>query len=197
MADIGYARVSTRDQHPEAQTDALETAGCQKVFTDKASGKLARRLELDAALTYLRTGDVLVITKLDRLGRSVRNLIDLAETLQERGIGLRVLHQGIDTTTPAGRMFFHVLAALAEFEAALISERTLDGLEAARARGRKGGRKPKLTPGKLATARELYDAKEHTVSQIAEIVGVGRSTLYRALDPAPVSGKDGHGHSDR
>jgi DNA invertase Pin-like site-specific DNA recombinase len=183
MESIGYARVSTRDQHPEAQTDALKAAGCDKFFTDKASGKLARRPELDAALAYLRTGDVLVITKLDRLGRSVRNLIDLADALQSRGIGLRVLHQGIDTTTPAGRMFFHVLAALAEFETALLSERTLDGLEAARARGRKGGRKPKLTPAKLATARQLYDAKAHTVAEIAEIVGVARSTLYRALTP--------------
>lgn len=182
MANVGYSRVSTRDQHPEAQTDALAAAGCERIFTDKASGKLARRPQLDAALDFLRRGDVLVITKLDRLGRSVRNLIDVSETLQQRGIGMRVLHQGIDTTTPAGRMFFHVLAALAEFEASLISERTLDGLEAARSRGRTGGRRPKMTPGKLATARQLYDAKQHTVAQIAEIVGVSRATLYRAFE---------------
>jgi DNA invertase Pin-like site-specific DNA recombinase len=181
---IGYARVSTTDQHPEAQKDALDAAGCIRVFTDRASGKLARRSELDAALDFLRPGDTLVITKLDRLGRSVRNLIDLADRLQSGGVGLRVLDQGIDTTTPAGKMFFHVLAALAEFEAALISERTKDGLAAARARGRKGGRRPKVTPAKLAAARKLYDEREHTVAEIAEIVGVARSTLYRALEAA-------------
>lgn len=189
MSDlIGYARVSTDDQHPEAQGDILTAAGCIRVFTDRVSGKIARREALDTTLDHLRPGDTLVITKLDRLGRSVRNLIDLADLLQSRGVGLRVLHQGIDTTTAAGKMFFHVLAAIAEFEATLISERTKDGLAAARARGRKGGRRPKLTPGKLATARKLYDAREHTVAEIAEIVGVARSTLYRALDtPARIS----------
>lgn len=183
MANIGYARVSTRDQHPDSQTDTLTQAGCERVFVDKASGKLARRPQLDAALDYARSGDVLVITKLDRLGRSVRNLIDLADTLHSRGIGLRVLHQGIDTTSPAGRMFFHVLGALAEFEAALISERTRDGLDAARARGRTGGRRPKLNVAKLDTARRLHADRQHTMAQIAEIVGVSRATLYRHLDP--------------
>lgn len=182
MALIGYARVSTRDQHPEAQTDALAAAGCERILTDKASGKLARRPQLDAALAYLRSGDVLVITKLDRLGRSVRNLIDLAETLDGRGVGLRVLDQGIDTTTPAGRMFFHVLAALAEFEASLISERTLDGLEAARARGRKGGRKPKLSERQVAMVRQMHASGEHTVSAIAETFNVTRPTIYRVLE---------------
>jgi DNA invertase Pin-like site-specific DNA recombinase len=182
MALIGYARVSTRDQHPEAQTDALAAAGCERILTDKASGKLARRPQLDAALAYLRSGDVLVITKLDRLGRSVRNLIDLAETLDGRGVGLRVLDQGIDTTTPAGRMFFHVLAALAKFEASLISERTLDGLEAARARGRKGGRKPKLNDRQIALARQMHASGEHTVVAIAETFGVTRPTIYRVLE---------------
>ena len=187
MALIGYARVSTRDQHPEAQTDALAAAGCKRIFTDKASGKLARRPKLDDALAYLRSGDVLVITKLDRLGRSVRKLIDLVETLRERQVGLRVLDQGIDTTTPAGRMFFHVLAALAEFEASLISERTLDGLEAARARGRKGGRKPKLNDRQIALARQMHASGEHTVAAIAETFGVTRPTIYRALETEPVS----------
>lgn len=182
---IGYARISTNDQNPDAQGAALKAAGCEQTFVDTASGKLARRLQLDAALDYLRPGDTLVITKLDRLGRSVRNLIDLADLFQSRGIGLRVLHQGIDTTTPAGKMFFHVLAAMAGFEAALISERTKDGLAAARARGRKGGRRPKLTPAKLAAARKMYDEREHTVAEIASIVGVARSTLYRALEPVP------------
>jgi DNA invertase Pin-like site-specific DNA recombinase len=187
MASIGYARVSTRDQHPEAQTDALTAAGCERIFTDKASGKLARRPQLDRALEFLRNGDVLVITKLDRAGRSVRNLIDLAEDLQRRGVGLRVLDQGIDTTTPAGRMFFHVLAALAEFEASLISERTLDGLEAARARGRKGGRRPKLNDRQLELARRMYTSGEHTVSAIAETFHVTRPTIYRALEVGAAS----------
>jgi DNA invertase Pin-like site-specific DNA recombinase len=182
MANVGYARVSTRDQHPEAQTDALTAAGCERIFTDKASGKLARRPQLDKALEFLRADDVLVITKLDRLGRSVRNLIDLAEALKNRDVGLRVLDQGIDTTTPAGRMFFHVLAALAEFEASLISERTLDGLEAARARGRKGGRRPKLNDKQVALVRSMYASGEHTVTAIAETFGVTRPTIYRLLD---------------
>ncbi|OLT12270.1 DNA invertase [Pseudonocardia sp. CNS-139] len=181
MALIGYARTSTQDQNLDAQLDALTAAGCERVFTDQISGKLAHRPQLDAALDYLRPGDMLVCTKLDRLGRSVRNLITLTATLAERGIDLRVLHQGIDTSTPAGKLTFHVLAAIAEFERDLISERTRDGLAAARARGRKGGRPSKLTPAKLATARQLYDAKERTVADIADIVGVGRSTLYRAL----------------
>lgn len=187
MALIGYARVSTRDQNPEAQTDVLTTAGCEQIFTDKASGKLASRPKLDKALEYLRAGDILVITKLDRLGRSVRNLIDLVGELDKRGVGLRVLHQGIDTTTPGGRLFFHIVAAIAEFERDLISERTNDGLAAARARGRKGGRRPKLTDNKLTVARRMYAEKgddgkrRYTVQEIADTVGCSRATLYRAL----------------
>lgn len=183
---IGYARVSTTDQHPEAQADALTAAGCQRVFTDHASGKLAKRPELTKLLDYIRAGDTLVITKLDRLGRSVRNLIELADELEGRGVELRVLHQGIDTSTPGGRMFFHVLAAMGQFEADMISERTRDGLNAARARGRVGGRRPKLTPGKIATARRLIDDGEQTMAEVADIVGCSRATLYRALDK-PVS----------
>lgn len=181
MALIGYGRVSTEDQNLGAQTDALTAAGCEQLFTDKASGKLARRPELDKALAYLRSGDTLVITKLDRLGRSLKNLIELSETLRERGIGLRVLHQGIDTSTPAGRMFFNVIGAIAEFERDLISERTTEGLAAARARGRKGGRPAKLTDTKLTTAREMYESKRYTVREIADTVGVSRATLYRAF----------------
>jgi hypothetical protein len=124
---IGVARVSTRDQHPEAQEDALQAAGCQKVFTDKASGKLARRPELDKALLVLREGDQLVVTKLDRLGRSLEHLIQLSKQLQAQGVALVVLDQGIDTSTAVGRMFFQILGAIAEFEHALMSERTMDG----------------------------------------------------------------------
>jgi len=188
---IGYARVSTRDQHPESQADALREAGCARIFTDRATGKLARRPQLDAALAYLRPGDVLVITRLDRLGRSVHNLIELAETLREREVGLRVLHQGIDTTTPAGRMFFHMLAAIAEFEAALISERTHEGLAAARARGRKGGRRPKLSDRQVTLVRQMHASGEHTIAAIAETFGVTRPTVYRVLesDEQPVGAR--------
>lgn len=181
---IGVARVSTRDQHPEAQQDALRAAGCEKVFTDKASGKLARRPELDKALLVAREGDQLVVTKLDRLGRSLENLIELSRELQQRGVGLVVLDQGIDTTTAIGRMFFQILGAVAEFEHALMSERTMDGLEAARARGRTGGQKPKLGPRQIQLAREMYDSGELTVQQIADEFGVTRPTIYRHLDKA-------------
>jgi DNA invertase Pin-like site-specific DNA recombinase len=137
---IGYGRVSTRDQHPDAQHDALKAAACHQIFLDKASGKLARRPELDKALLSAnRYGDQLAVTKLDRLGRSLEHLIELAKLLQARGVDLAVLDQGIDTSTAVGRMFFHILGAIAEFEHALMSERTMDGLAAARARGRTRG----------------------------------------------------------
>ncbi|MEO3805270.1 recombinase family protein [Nonomuraea sp. B1E8] len=192
---IGVARVSTRDQHPEAQQDALRAAGCEQVFTDKASGKLARRPELNKALLVAREGDQLVVTKLDRLGRSLENLIELSKELQTRSVGLVVLDQGIDTSTAVGRMFFQILGAIAEFEHALMSERTMDGLEAARSRGRTGGQKPKLGPRQVALAREMYDEtdaggkRRYTVAQIAAEFGVTRPTIYRHLgrsqDPRP------------
>ncbi len=184
---IGYARVSTREQHPEAQNDALAAAGCDRVFVDKITGKLASRPELDKALMVLREGDQLVITKLDRLGRSLANLIELSRWLNEHGVDLVVLHQGIDTSTAIGRMFFHILGAIAEFEHELLSERTRDGLEAARARGRTGGQKPKLRPRQIALARQMYEEtgddgkRKHTVQQIADELGVSRPTVYRAL----------------
>ncbi len=179
---IGYGRVSTEDQHLDAQIDALKAAGCERVFTDKLSGKLAQRPELDAALDYLRHGDVLVITKLDRLGRSLRNLIELVLMLEARGVDLRVLDQDINTKGPSGKLMFHVIGAMAEFERDMISERTRDGLAAARARGRKGGRRPKLNAAKVETARKLYAEKRMTVAEIADVVGCARSTLYRALN---------------
>lgn len=181
VALVGYARVSTREQHPDAQTDALTAAGCEKLFVEHASGVLARRPVLDDALAYLRDGDTLVVTKLDRLGRSVRNLKETVDDLEGRGIGLRALSQGIDTTTPGGRLFFHMLAAIAEFEHDLIVERTQDGLAAARARGRKGGGRFKMTPTKAKQARAMYDARQHTVQEIAETLGVSRGTIYRHL----------------
>ncbi|MGH3825428.1 MAG: recombinase family protein [Pseudonocardiaceae bacterium] len=188
---IGYGRVSTHDQHPEAQHDALTAAGCQEIFLDKASGKLARRPELDKALLSAnRTGDQLVITKLDRLGRSLEHLIELSKLLQARGVDLVVLDQGIDTSTAIGRMFFQILGSIAEFEHALMSERTIDGLAAARARGRTGGQKPKLGPRQVRLAQQMYDEigddgkRKHTVQQIAAEFGVTRPTIYRHLTKA-------------
>jgi DNA invertase Pin-like site-specific DNA recombinase len=196
---IGYARVSTREQHPEAQIDALNAAGCDRVFIDKITGKLAKRPELDKAVLILREGDQLVITKLDRLGRSLAHLIDLSKWLNERGVDLVVLNQGIDTSTAIGRMFFHILGAIAEFEHELLSERTRDGLEAARARGRTGGQKPKLRPRQIELARQMYDEKgdddkrRYTVAAIAAEFGVSRPTIYRYLERAELLRVPGQG----
>ena len=184
---IGYGRVSTRDQNPDSQRDALAAAGCDKILVDRASGKLARRPELDKAFLVARAGDRLVVTKLDRLGRSLEHLIALSKELQARDVNLVVLDQGIDTATAVGRMFFQILGAIAEFEHALMSERTSDGLEAARARGRTGGQRPKLTPRQAKIAQAMYDEtgadgrRAHTVQQIADEFGVTRPTIYRHL----------------
>jgi DNA invertase Pin-like site-specific DNA recombinase len=185
---VGYGRVSTRDQNADAQRDALAAAGCDEILVDKASGKLASRPELDKALLIAaRAGDQLVITKLDRLGRSLEHLIALSTQLQTRGVDLVVLDQGIDTSTAVGRMFFQILGAIAEFEHALMSERTRDGLDAARARGRTGGQKPKLTVRQAKIAQDMYDElgddgrRAHTVQQIADEFGVTRPTIYRHL----------------
>lgn len=178
---IGYARISTVDQDLALQLDALDGAGCIRVFKDKASGKLDRRPQLDACLDFLREGDTLVVWKLDRLGRSIRHLIDTVTALEGRGVGFRSITEGFDTTTPGGKLIFHVLGALAEFERNLIVERTKAGLIAARARGRKGGRPRVLTPDKVATARQLVDAGELTMARIADIVGCSTATLYRSL----------------
>jgi DNA invertase Pin-like site-specific DNA recombinase len=184
---IGYGRVSTSDQNPDGQQDALIAAGCEQVFIDKASGKLASRPKLDDALRIARDGDQLVVTKLDRLGRSLEHLIALSGQLQTRGVDLIVLDQGIDTSTAIGRMFFQILGAIAEFEHALMSERTRDGLAAARTRGRTGGQKPKLTPRQAKIAQAMYDElsaegrRAHTVQQIADEFAVTRPTIYRHL----------------
>jgi DNA invertase Pin-like site-specific DNA recombinase len=180
---IGYARVSTDDQNLDLQHDALTKAGCEKVFDDKISGARDDRPGLTDALSHLRAGDCLVVYKLDRLGRTMRSLIDLVAQLQKRGVDFRTLAgtTQIDTSTAQGRFFFHVLAALAEMERDLIRERTMAGLAASRARGRKGGRKPKLTAGQIATARRLIADPNVTISEVAVSLGVNRSTIYRSL----------------
>lgn len=185
MSDlIGYARISTTDQDPALQLDALETAGCIKVFSDTASGSLDRRPELDRMLDQLRPGDTVVVWRLDRLGRSLKHLISLVENLESKSVGFRSLTESIDTTTAGGKLVFQIFGAMAEFERSIIRERTMAGLEAARARGRKGGRPTVMTPEKIKMARNLYDSKEYTVESIAKELGVSRKTIYRHLGEA-------------
>jgi len=185
---IGYARVSTDDQNAELQIDALKDAGCMKVFTDKASGSLANRPELDRMIDQLRPDDVVVVWRLDRLGRSLKNLIALVEDLADLGVGFRSLSESIDTTTANGKLFFSLMGALAEFERDLIRERTMAGLTAARARGRVGGRPPKMTADKVKVAQDMYASREYTVDAIAKTLGVSRKTIYRHLGlPRPSS----------
>lgn len=181
---VGYARVSTQDQKPELQLDALKAAGCEKLFVEKASGAQRDRPELKAALDYMRDGDTLVVWKLDRLARSVKQLIETVEHLEGQGIGFRSLTEAIDTTTAGGKLVFHIFGALAEFERTIIRERTRAGLDAARARGRKGGRPSKLKEDDLKAARAMLADKSITVEEVAKRLGVSPATLYRHL-PAP------------
>jgi DNA invertase Pin-like site-specific DNA recombinase len=178
---IGYARVSTQEQTLHLQQDALTKAGCTKIFTDTASGTQTERKGLQEAITYVRAGDTLVVWKLDRLGRSLRHLVDTVTGLAERGVGFRSLQEAIDTTTPGGKLVFHVFAALAEFERDLIRERTSAGLAAARARGRHGGRPSVLTGHKVRVAQEMYASGQYTVAAIAKTLGVSRASIYRHL----------------
>lgn len=177
---MGYARVSTEDQNLALQLDALKKAGCERVFTDKASGARLVRPGLDEALSHLRTGDTLVVWKLDRLGRSVKGLVDLVTALEARGVHFRSLTDGIDTQTPAGRFFFHIMASLAQMERELIVERTRAGLAAARKLGRVGGRKRRMTDSKIAAARRLL-AGGTLPREVADNLGVSVPTLYRWL----------------
>lgn len=177
---IGYARVSTSEQNPALQRDALHRAGCERMFEDMVSGARTERPGLAEALAYLRRGDTLVVWKLDRLGRSMAHLIETVRDLDQRGVGFRSLTEGVDTTTPGGTLVFHIFGALAQFERDLIRERTAAGLKAAEARGRKGGRKPVVTPDKLARAR-VHLAAGLTVREAAARVKVGKTALYRAL----------------
>ncbi len=175
---IGYARVSTLEQNLDLQRDALQKAGCDKVIVDQISGTTSNRPGLEKVRELLRSGDTLVVWRLDRLGRSLRDLIDWMQYLGEQGIGLQSLQEAIDTTTPAGRLTFHLFGALAEFERNLIRERTLAGLAAARARGRKGGRRKALDADKRKLAVDLYLEKKMPVSQICELMGISKPTLY-------------------
>lgn len=188
MSQIGYARISTTEQTLNLQRDALQTAGCQKVFTDISSGAKDERKGLLEAQAYLRAGDSLVVWKLDRLGRSLKHLITTITTLQERGIAFRSLTEQIDTATPGGKLIFHVFGALAEFERDLIRERTQAGLTAARARGKQGGRPRALnTPAKVAMAQALYDDPANAIDDICRTLHISRATLYRALAHPPAS----------
>lgn len=178
---IGYARVSTDDQNLHLQRDALEKAGCQVIYEDKASGKNTERPELEACLKALRSGDTLVVWRLDRLGRSLGDLVKLVTTLEEQKIGFESLQEKIETTSASGKLVFHVFAALAEFERNLISERTRAGLKAARARGRLGGRKPKLKQKDIREIKVLLKDPNIPVSDIAKRFGVSRTTIYNRV----------------
>lgn len=180
---IGYARVSTLDQNEDLQVDALKSAGCERWYVDHASGAKASRPELDRMVEVLREGDVLVVWKLDRLGHSVQNLVDVMNRLQDMGVGFKSLTEQMDTTTPGGVLVFNVFAAMAQFERDLIRERTNAGLKAARSRGRVGGRRHKLSKSDEAMARQLYASKSVTVNEIAQRFRISRGTVYGVLWP--------------
>lgn len=176
---IGYARVSTKGQLLDRQISALEAAGCSRIFTDKKSGKNAERPELWNALDYLRPGDTLTVPSLDRLGRSIQDLIAIVGGLRKRGIGFSSLHEALDTTTPGGRLVFHVFAALAEFIRELIVQGTNEGIAEARARGQRLGRPPAMSDEQVRHAKALLGQPDATVSSIAKLLGVSRTTVYK------------------
>lgn len=178
---IGYARVSTAEQLLDLQTDALKQAGCKKIFTDVASGAKSDRPGLTEALGYLREGDTLVVWKLDRLGRSLNHLIQTVAQLGEQEIGFKSLQESLDTTTSGGRLIFHIFGAIAEFEREIIRERTQAGLSAARARGKKGGRRRVLTPQKIAMAKALAADLNRTIAEICEVLKISPATYYRHI----------------
>src|SRR5512147_3023361 len=179
---IGYARVSTSDQTFNLQKDALQKAGCERIFTDTASGAKSERRGLDEALSYVRPGDTLVVWRLDRLGRSLRHLIETITGLNSRKVGFQSITEAIDTTTSGGKLIFHIFGALAEFERDIIRERTQAGLTAARARGRNGGRPKALTPKKAQQLQTLYKDKTNTIDEICRTLNKSRATLYRYIN---------------
>ena len=184
---IGYARVSTVDQNLALQREALTEAGCEKIFTEQMSGAVAHRPQLADAISYARSGDTIIVWKLDRLARSIKQLIDTIESLRVRGIGFRSLTEALDTTTAQGRLVFHMFGALAEFERSLIRERTQAGLLAAKRAGRTGGRPPKLTDEDIEAARAMLTNPDIGVASVANRLGVSLATLYRYIPAARAS----------
>jgi len=176
---IGYARVSTQDQNLDLQRDALQKAGCEQIYTDSVSGTKAKRPGLEDALSHLRSGDTLVVWRLDRLGRSLRHLIDTVTDLQEKGIGFKSVTESIDTTTSGGRLVFNIFSSLAQFETEIIRERTQAGLQAARSRGRTGGRPKAMTEKQVDMLRNLASDKNRSVKEICQTLGISRKTFYR------------------
>ncbi|WP_019590522.1 recombinase family protein [Thioalkalivibrio sp. ALE20] len=191
---IGYARVSTRDQDPSLQTDALRQAGCDRIYEERASGAQRDRPKLREALEYMREGDVLVVWRLDRLARSMRQLITTVEDLGERGIEFQSVTESIDTTTPGGKLVFHVFGAVAEFERSILQERTRAGLEAARQRNRVGGRPPALTEEQLEHVRALLLHTDTPARSIAEQLGISAATLYRHFPGGRAALREGQAH---
>ncbi|MGK0688818.1 recombinase family protein [Serratia marcescens] len=187
---IGYARVSTDDQHLDLQRDALKQVGCERIYEDTISGAQAEREGLASLINSLRPGDTVVIWRLDRLGRSLKNLLQLVERFDGLCVGLRSLQESIDTTSSGGRLVFHLFGALAEFERNLVRERTQAGLSAARRRGRQGGRPALLSPTKKALALKLHRERNHTIEEICNMMGISKSTLYNYLSKA---GQDASG----
>ena len=180
---VGYIRVSKREQNPDLQRRELEAFGCERIFEEQISSRKADRPKLRAAIDYCREGDALVVWKLDRFGRSLKELIELVNGLNERGVEFVSLRESLDTTTPGGKLVFHVFGSVAEFERDVIRERTMAGLEAARARGRKGGRKPVMDRKKIALASKLMKDRDVPIPEVCKAVGVSRATLYRYLSP--------------
>lgn len=180
MARIGYARVSTKDQSLDSQIDVLKEQGCERIYSEKVSGRKYKRTELDRCLDYIRDGDTLVITKLDRLGRTTKQLIELSQYLEEKGIDLEIIDTNVNTKDAMGKMFFTMMSAFAELEANLLSERTKKGLESARARGRKGGR-PGIGEEKEEMIMSLYDSKKYTGEEISKMTKVSRTTIYKVI----------------
>ncbi len=181
MQKVGYARISTQDQNLDLQVDELKKSGCKRIFSDKVSGAKTERKGLKKALDYLREGDVLVVWKLDRLGRSLKHLVEIIASLEEQGVGFCSLSENIDTTTSGGKLIFHIFASLAEFERGLIRERTLAGLKSARARGRIGGRPRKMNEKKVRMARALLEDGSLTVKDVCKQLDIGKTTLYKYL----------------
>jgi DNA invertase Pin-like site-specific DNA recombinase len=179
---VGYARVSTDDQNLQLQQDALLQIGCERIFEDRLSGATAERSGLQEALEYARSGDTLVVWRLDRLSRSLKDLIEMVALLGSKNIGLKSLHEMIDTSSTSGKLIFHIFGALAEFERNLIRERTQAGLAAARARGRKGGRPKALDEDKRSLAVALYNQKQHSTNKICTMMGISRPTLYKYIN---------------